>query len=138
MSDQISTDIDAERCGPYKPAAVYFLDSDCVEYLKEDAFCIYERVDSFLTLIFDETKFNLIGFKLKGFKYVFEQHVKPLFKLNDSQFIDLVSVIEAVFSSIGDDIFKAGDEERRRAYKAAIKLAANDNVRLSGIYLNAV
>ncbi len=130
-------ELDPEQCGPYKPVAVYFLDSDCVEYVKEDAFCVYDRVDSFLTLIFDETKFNLIGFKLKGFKYVFEQHVKPLFKLNDSQFIDLVSVIEAVFTRIGDEVFAAGDDERQRAYKAAIKLAANDNVKLSGIYLKA-
>ena len=138
MTDQIiSTEIDPERCAPYKPVAVYFLDSDCVEYVKEDAFCVYERVDSFLTLIFDETKFNLIGFKLKGFKYVFEQHMKPLFKLNNSQFIDLVSVIEVVFTQIGDKIFSENDEERKRAYKVAIKLAATDNVKLSGIYLKA-
>lgn len=137
MTDQISMEIDPERCAPYKPVAVYFLDSDCVEYVKEDAFCVYERVDSFLTLIFDETKFNLVGFKLKGFKYFFDQYMKPLFKLNDSQFIDLVSVIEAVFTHIGDTVFSEGDEERKRAYKAAIKLATNDNVKLSGIYLRA-
>jgi hypothetical protein len=134
---EISIDVDPERCGPYKPVAVYYLDSDCVEYVKEDAFCIYQRIDSFLTLIVDETKHNLIGFKLKGFKYIFEQHVKPLFKLNDSQFIDLVSVIEAVFTQIGDEVFSSDDDERQRAYKAAIKLASSDNVKLSGIYLKS-
>ena len=84
----------------YIPTAVYFIDSDCVEYVKEDCFCVYERVDSFLTLIFDETKINLIGFKLKGFKCIFEKHLKPLFELHDKQFIDLVSVIEAVSNSL--------------------------------------
>ena len=87
----------------------------------------------------DETKFNLIGFKLKGFKYIFEKHVKPLLELNDSQFIELVSVIEAMFTRIGDEVFAGGedDDERRRGYKAAIKLASHDNVKLSGIYLKA-
>lgn len=122
---------------PYRPQAVYFLDSDCVEYVKEDAFCIYERVDNFLTLVFDETKFNLVGFKLKGFKCVFDKHLKPLFKLHDSQFIDLVSVIEMVFTHVGDQVFASGSDERSRAYKAALKLAANDNVKLSGIFLKA-
>ena len=137
MTEQISIEIGPEQLESYKPVAVYFLDSDCVEYVKEDAFCVYERVDSFLTLIFDETKYNLVGFKLKGFKYVFEKHLKPLFKLNDSQFIDLVSVIEAVFTHIGDEIFAEDEEERKLAYKAAIKLATNDHVKLSGIYLKA-
>ena len=117
---------------PYKPLAMYFLDSDCVEYVKEDGFCIYDRVDDFLTLVFDETKFNLVGFKLKGFRCIFDKHLKPLFKLHDSQFIDLMSVIEAVFTEVGDQMF-IGDDRRKRAYKAALKLAANDNVKLSGV-----
>lgn len=122
---------------PYTPTAVYFLDSDCVEYVKEDAFCIYERVDDFLTLIFDETKYNVVGFKLKGFKCVFEKYLKPLFELHDEQFIDLVSAIETYFSKVGDQLFSAGDEDRVRAYKAALKLAHNDNVRLVGAFLKA-
>jgi hypothetical protein len=131
---QVLTSAEPELGTPYRPVALYLLDSDCVEYVKEDGFCVYERVDSFLTLIFDETKFDLIGFKLKGFKCVFEQFLKPLFKLHDQQFIELVSVIEAVFTHLGDQMFSVvEDEERKRAYKAALKLA--DNVRLSGIFL---
>jgi hypothetical protein len=139
MTQQISLDDGPERCGAYVPTALYFLDSDCVEYVKEDTLCVYDRVDEFLTLIFDETKFNLIGFKLKGFKHVFEKHLKPLFELNDSQFIDLVPAIELVFTSIGERMFADAEagEKRKRAYKAAIKLASNDNVKLSGIFLKA-
>lgn len=99
------------------------------------AISVYERVDGFLTLIFDETKINLIGFKLKGFKCIFEKHLKPLFELHDKQFIDLVSAIEAVFTDAGNQIFSVGDEARARAYKAALKLAHNDNVRLYGLHL---
>ena len=53
--------------GAYSPIAVYFVDSDCVEYVKEDALCVYDRIDNFLTLITDENQRNVIGFKLKGF-----------------------------------------------------------------------
>jgi len=136
MTQQISTNVEPERCAPYKPVALYFLESDCVEYVKQDTFCIHRRVDSFLTLIFDETKNNLIGFKLKGFKHVFDK-VKPLFELNDMQFVDLVPVIQFVFTQFGNQVFSVGDEERRLAYKAAINLAANDNVRLYGIDIKA-
>jgi hypothetical protein len=123
--------------GAYVRTAVYFMDSDCVEYVKEDAFCTYERVDGFLTLILDETRYNLVGFKLKGFKHIFEQHLKPLFELHDMQFIDLVSAIEMVFTTVGNTIFEGRDERRAAAYKAALKLATNDNVRLSGAFLKA-
>jgi len=123
MTQQISTNVEPERCAPYKPVALYFLESDCVEYVKQDTFYIPRRVDSFLTLIFDETKNNLIGFKLKGFKHVFDK-VKPLFELNDMQFVDLVPVIQFVFTQFGNQVFSVGDEERRLAYKAAINLAA--------------
>jgi hypothetical protein len=116
----------------YIAQAVYFLDSDCVEYVKEDTLNIYDRVDDFLTLVWDETRLTLIGFKLKGFKYFFDAHLKPLYKLNDEQFINLVSAIEAHFTEVGNEIFASGNRARADAYKAALKLAANDNVRLSG------
>jgi len=121
--------------GPYVPTAIYFGDSDCVEYVKEDAFCIYDRVDEFLTLIFDETKLNLIGFKLKGFKHIFETHLKPVFRLNGGHFVALVTVIETVCNQIGQELFES--EDRASAYKAARKLAANDNARLFGADLMA-
>jgi hypothetical protein len=115
--------------GSYDKRAVYFSDSDCVEYVSEDSFAIYERIDDFLTLIHDETKFDLIGFKLKGFKCIFETSLKPIFKLNDEQFVELVSVIEAVCTKIGDELFAS--DQRARAYKAAHKFALKENVKLT-------
>lgn len=117
----------------FQPRAVYFSDSDCVEYVKEDAFTVYDRVDDFLTLIYDETKIDLVGFKLKGFKHFFNTKLKPIFKLNDEQFVTLVSVLEARCTEIGTKI--ADDDRRKRAYMAARKLAANDKVELAGVYL---
>lgn len=127
--------LDTAETGRFTPAAVYFMDSDCVEYVKEDSFCVYDRVDPFLTLIYDSTKINLVGFKLKGFKHIFKTRMKSLFKLNDEQFVHMVSVIEAICTEIGEDLFN--DERVKRAYQAATKLAANDNVRLRGDLLKA-
>lgn len=137
MTQEITMDIEPERCGSYEPVALYFLESDCVEYVKEDTFMIHDRIDSFLTLIYDETKITLIGFKLKGFKCVFDKHLKQLFKLNDMQFVDLVPLIELAFTQLGNQVFSVDDEERKLAYKAAIKLAANDNVRLYSMAMAA-
>ena len=120
---------------PFLPQAVYFADSDCVEYVREDSLCVYNRVDDFLTLIFDSTQTSLVGFKLNGFKYKFDTYMRPLFELNDRQFIDLVSLIEIVFIEVGNYIFAAGDEQKKNAYKAAIKLARQDNIKLAGAYL---
>jgi len=117
----------------YNSTAVYFSDSDCVEYVKEDTFTIYERVDEFLTLVWDDTKLTLMGFKLKGFRYIFETQLKPIFELHDEQFLDLVTALEAVCKDVGATL--TADHKRARAYKAAMKLAANDNVKLSGDFL---
>lgn len=116
--------------GQYVPCATYFHDSDCVEYVKHDSFTIYNRVDEFLTLIYDSTGLQLIGFKLKGFKNIFLKQLKPIYRLNHEQFLSLVSAIEAVCKEIGDSL--ADDEDRAQSYRAAANMAANDNVNLSG------
>ena len=72
----------------YKPAAIYHADSDCVEYVKCDSFCLYERVDGYLTLIKDATGHNLVGFKLKGFRNWFE-HIKTALRLSDNHFLPM-------------------------------------------------
>ena len=110
----------------YRPKAVYFHDSDLVEYVKEDLFVIYDRVDEFLTLIYDRTQKFAVGFKLKGFEFLLTKALKPQYRLSEEQFVSLVSAIEAIAQLIGEDLYK--DEERQRCYRAALKIAANDNV----------
>lgn len=117
----------------YVPCATYFHDSDCVEYVKRDSFVIYDRVDEFLTLIYDGTGKQLLGFKLKGFKNIFTQRLAPMYRLNDRQFIGLVPALEAICQTLGDQL--DNDDDRRQSYRAAIDIAANDNVQLSGQYV---
>jgi hypothetical protein len=121
----MSESIIASQPTGYTPAAIYYSDSDCVEYVRADQFLIYERVDGFLTLVRDATGETLVGFKLKGFRNMVEQ-LKPAIELSDGQFLSLVSAIEVAFSKFGEALFK--DKKRAAAYKEAYLLAANDNV----------
>ncbi|MCA0431981.1 MAG: hypothetical protein LCH46_01850 [Proteobacteria bacterium] len=106
--------------GHYVPTAVYFQDSDCVEYVTHDALCVYDRVDSFLTVIYDEFQKTIIGFKLKGFS----KAVKTVLgaKGSHDQFLQLVKVIEQECQKLGDNMF-----DEKRSYLAVQKMAANDN-----------
>ena len=122
--------------GQYVPCATYFHDSDCVEYVKQDSFTIYDRVDEFLTLVFDETGKQLVGFKLKGFKNIFTKQLRPIYRLNNSQFLRLVSAIEAICVTLGEQL--TADDERQRSYQAAAKMAVNDNVELPSQYMSAL
>lgn len=119
----------------YSKAAIYYNDSDCVEYVRNDQFCIYERVDGFLTLVQDGAG-NLIGFKLKGFRNVFTRLQKTTTKLSEGHFLPLISAIENVCAELGDAMFDE-DPKRAKAYRAAYELAANDNVRLQDGILQA-
>jgi hypothetical protein len=109
---------------PYKSTAIYYADSDSVEYIREDVLAVHDRVDSFLTLIYDmKNRDRLIGFCLKGFKH---------FYLKDNvhsdvggDFISGVQVIERALTRLGDQVF---DEQRKSAYTRAMRMALDDRV----------
>jgi hypothetical protein len=129
--------IDDVLDGNYCPAAVYYPDSDCVEYVKSDGFFLYDRIDQFLTLVLDSDSRQVVGFKLKGFRNIFESRLKYVQKLHDSAFFDLVKVIEIVFTDIGNEVFDDKDDRRQDAYKSAVLIAANDNVIIDAAMLVA-
>lgn len=112
----------ATQADPIVPVATYFDDSDCVEYLREDTIAIYRRVDEFLTLIFDETRITPIGFKLKGFRCIYNECLKPLQRVRGVEFVELVPALEYICTQVGAAMFE-DDDKRRHAYGAAMKLA---------------
>lgn len=114
------TELEAWLRSDCEAIAVYFSDADCVEYVSEDTTCIYRRVDQILTLIYDETNAIPIGFKLKGFKRILET-MRERYQLNDSQFVELVQVLESICTTVGEEMFS--DSHRKSAYDAAAKLA---------------
>ena len=112
---------------PYEPKAVYFSDSDCIEYVREDTICVYDRVDKFLTLIYDETNLVLIGFKLKGIKYIFNR-LSPKHNLSQDHFVEMIEILTAVCTDLGNEL--TADQHLASAYKAAKKLARQYEVRV--------
>jgi hypothetical protein len=122
MKDEMSIDLRQE----YKPVALYLEDADTVEYVRADVPCVYRRIDGILTLALDMKNRELIGFRLKGFKNFYIRHLQPTYKLLDSDFIPLVSVIERAVAIIGDEI--TTDDKRVTAYRQAREIAREDKV----------
>jgi hypothetical protein len=112
----------------YIPQAVYYADADTVEYVRRDAPCVYRRIDGMLTLALDLRTREITGFRLKGFKNFFINHLKPKYKLIDGDFIPLVSVIEQALQVVGDKV--CVDKADVEAYRSARKIAHEDRVAL--------
>ncbi len=112
----------------YTPAAIYYENSDSLEYVRRDDPAVYRRVDEYLTLVLDLHSRALLGFKLKGFRYLYQTHLMPKYHLKDHQFLSLITVLEDVMRVGGDAIFEAA--EREAAYRDARDIAAEDNVRV--------
>ena len=121
------TDLEAWLRSECAPIAVYLADADCVEYVSEDTTTIYDRVDTFLTLIYDETGEIPIGFKLKGFKKILNS-IRDRLELDEDGFVGLVCVVESICTEIGDEL--VGDPKRKAKYAAASKLARDVKVEL--------
>ncbi|SFB42300.1 hypothetical protein SAMN03159496_03554 [Rhizobium sp. NFR07] len=114
--------------GSYKPSAIYFQDSDCLEYVRCDVPNIYRRVDEFLTLVVSMEDREPIGFTLKGFRNFYSR--KYATKSKVPEFRNLVCLIEEIVEEIGNDIFQ---EDKRKAYRKAIEIAKDDEVQLTDI-----
>lgn len=110
----------------YQKAAIYHSDSDCVEYVRRDGGVYYERIDDILTLIKDIDSKETVGFKLKGFCYVLQNHFKN-FKLDDEEFSIVMGAFEVVYGVLGDIL--VSDPIVRAAYDEAVSIASNDNIR---------
>lgn len=118
--------------GSYKPSAVYFEDSDCLEYVRFDIPNVYRRIDGFLTLIVSMNEREPIGFTLKGFRNFYIR--KYAQKAQAPDFRNVVKLIEAVVCELGDEIFS---ETKRVAYRQAIEIAKDDQVQLTDLPIYA-
>jgi hypothetical protein len=112
----------------YVPSALYYADADTVEYVQKDGPCIHRRIDEILTLTLDLQTRELIGFRVKGFRNFFINHLKPKYKLLDGDFIPLVSVLEQALELVGNSVCPT--EDSVEAYRKARKMAHEDRVAL--------
>ena len=127
----MNTNLAPDLHSAYQPLALYLDDADSVEYVRRDVSCVYRRVDGFLTLILDLKTRELVGFRLKGFRNFFLNHLKPRYRLLDHDFISLVSVIEEAVQVLGDKL--VSDPERTDAYRQARKMAFEGKAKIEPI-----
>ena len=114
----------------YKPVAVYYEDSDSLEYIRRDEPAIYRRIDDLLTLILSMRTRETVGFQLKGFTHFYLHTVSEKFQLHgDDAFLELIVIMEEAVRSLGDKIFE--ERERGCAYLKAREMAKEDGVQLS-------
>ena len=113
---------------PYEPTAIYYESSDSLEYVRRDEPAVYRRVDEYLTLVLELHSRALLGFKLKGFRHLYLAHLVPKYHLTERQFIPLIAVLEDAMSASVNGIFEKA--ERELAYREALLLAKQDNVRV--------
>ena len=125
--DDFARSFDSE----FARVAVYFPSMDYLDYVRSDGLHVSERIDRFLTLVWDEAGDELVGFKLKGLKHFFLTQLKPALQLADDDFIAVRDLFVALATKFGDELFADDGDRVRIAYRRAMKIAANDNVQLS-------
>ncbi|MBK8200450.1 MAG: hypothetical protein IPK75_19045 [Acidobacteria bacterium] len=89
--------LDLSATKPFKPSAKYNHGLDVLAYRAEGGTCVADRVDGFLTILWDKEQKRIVGIRLKGFRWVFNE-LKGRFKWTDADFLPLVKVLEAVMS----------------------------------------
>ncbi len=112
----------------YTSVAVYYEDSDSLEYVRRDEPSIYRRVDELLTLVLSMRTREPIGFQLKGFRHFYLQYIKD--KINrDESFSQLIIILEEAVKRLGNKVFS--EQDRLSAYVKAQDIAKEDDVQLS-------
>ena len=131
MNDNVHSHRGSEMS--YLPGAVYFEDSDSVEYVRRDVPCVYRRIDELLTLILDFDSREPLGFQLKGFKHYYLKAVGTAPENND--FIHVIELLQFAVTKIGNNVF--GREDLISGYERALHIADEDKVRMPDISMYA-
>lgn len=109
-----------DEISSFKPYASYYEDMDFIEYMHEDIPCVSDRIDDLLTIFSDKNE-NVIGFRVKGFRYFFNSELKDKYQLTNQDFIDLVDVVSSILTLRGRDIIQ--DSKKSVAYRKVYALA---------------
>lgn len=112
----------------YQPTAIYYDEADLLEYIRRDVPSVNRRVDDILTLVFEMHNRELIGVKLKGFRYFYNKMMNKWEPSDSEDFVLLTAIFERLITQLGDGIF--AEEDRKRAYEQAMEIAAFDHVKV--------
>lgn len=111
--------------------ATYNHSLDFIEYVADDCFVLSERIDAFLTILKDGDTGDLVGFKLKGFAFAYNEHLKPILGPKATHpFIDLVPVLTYYIGQAGNEIFGDLKEKRKRAYESVAVLVQEKEIKI--------
>jgi len=130
FSDVLKANFDADFSEQFQKRACYYPKVDFIEYLSVDAITVSERIDTFLTLIWDDNHVELVGFRLKGFRYVYDEVLKPLKNIKEDAFDLIMEAVEHIYTQIGNDAFQSpkDDEKKTDAYKNVIAFIKKEEV----------
>ena len=113
VMERLTGHADAEA-GSFTVVSRYNPDMDFFLYLTEDCAFRADRVDGFLTLLWHPQEERLVGLKLKGFRFLFQQLTK-MQRLDEEEFVPLVNYIElAVMTTMTEEVLAQLGEERLR------------------------
>lgn len=127
LNSFLKSRFDAPLGGAFDKKAYFEPLMDYVEYVTEDSVTVSRRIDEYLTLIYRANSEEVVGFRLKGFKYIFKKF-KPVLDLREEHFVLLARVIELVVTELGDQILRS--DYAKQSYRKAIFLADADDVKL--------
>ncbi len=138
LIDQLAPEYARGGIPAFAPGAKYYHGMDYLLYKCESGSYRADRVDAFLTVLWHPTEDWLVGVKLKGWRFFFNQ-MKDAMGFEDADFFPLIKAIEFALAEefarqIMDDHDAVPPTERyRRAerYSRAILLVGDANVRTS-------
>lgn len=122
FKDALKADFGVDLSDDFTKCACYYSKIDCVEFLSDDVVVIADRIDPFLTVLWNEDFSDYVGFKLKGFR---AWYVQSNWKNND--FNLLVKALEDFVTKIGDEMFPE-DEARKEAYTNVLEFVKRENI----------
>jgi hypothetical protein len=102
--------LDFEACAHYYPAM------DCVIFLQEDVPYRADRVDEFITILWRPDRDEVVGLKIKGFRFLFNAVSEILTAagchVSDTAFMPLISVVQTALQMRSATLLEKATETR--------------------------
>lgn len=108
--------------GDFAPKANFITEADLLLFVNEDCSYATQRVDPYLSMLWHPTENKIVGFKLKGIRYVFNQ-IKEELKLTDKDWLPLSGYLESVFTVLASRALDKANE-----YLIAKSLAGSQRI----------
>ena len=107
----------------FVPTAKYYHTMDFLLYLREDCHYRADRVDPFLTVLYHPYEPRIVGIKLKGFRFLFDQFCKIVGRSGPKHFLPVVKFIEmALVAGVAEAYIAENRERIEKSYAEARQL----------------